>query len=98
MVFVEERHIKSGVKGSEKKCPVARALKEATLDDGWKVCHRLLNEEAYLSLSFLPDVRLFIWGFDLGQEVNPFVFQIKVPFIYWAGVKIRKLARRLEEK
>lgn len=81
-VRVTQADIDTGVRISSSACPVAKAIRRVTMDNDWKAGKWLIHTE--MSCVTPPvSVRDFIERFDKGEKVEPFVFNLHVPFRYW---------------
>ena len=80
---VTEKHIRDGIRGKPKSCPIALALCEA----GYEDCFVGPSVVSFAdSDSKLPKVaRLFVFDFDHEIDVQPIAFELKVQNGKYAG-------------
>lgn len=82
-IRVTEKHIKEGIKGSCKSCPIAVAVLETVGDAkavnvGGSVAF-IYDEDWVRQTSPLPlEAETFISEFDQGFKVKPFTFELNI--------------------
>ena len=78
-VKVEQSHIDSGVAVSACRCPIANALRDATGEQDISVCSKWFVIDGYTVRDIPPEASAFVHGFDLGNPVEPFEFELNWP-------------------
>lgn len=76
LVKVTQGYINSGSRGSRCGCPVALALKESTGREWLVDDDVIVDKNNGTSFPTPESVKLFLYGFDAGNEQEPFDFEI----------------------
>lgn len=75
-IRISPSHIECGQRGSRDSCPVARALQDLT-GRSWLVDSDVMIDRYSGTRHATPEiVREFLYGFDAGNFLDPFEFEI----------------------